>query len=317
MTHAMQGWRIEVRGDLRYCARGAQWTPDQTDPNGPELHVRLFALTPQVLMGEGRALEFVHATAWPLRDTIYVSRPLTGDEPDTLRRLLDEEMRREREPQRITLPQREDVPCEVRERRLKIGIALHDAVAREPLTIALNAPSVTPTDAERDRVRETLEQLGKEWSAPQAIVTEAERGAMFEAAKLPRKRAARTDEQFAEHAEAAKRGALFYTAIDGWRDWACPWCRVMHHERSADTERFQCHSCGYSSPPHVPQVGDEIEVRAVGTTAWQLRRVERYGLSAADAEWFYTERFCGEAYSRGFHPRGNGVTWRWPEVKGE
>jgi hypothetical protein len=90
---SMDGWRIEVNDAVEEASDGDIVRVGRPNAGTIELEVYGFVLAPVA----DRHLEWVFAAADPLFETIYVSRVLEGDEPDTLRRLMAEEAERERE----------------------------------------------------------------------------------------------------------------------------------------------------------------------------------------------------------------------------
>jgi hypothetical protein len=91
---SMEGWRIEVDYYLTDYRAGERFEVTRANGENATLTVHDFILTPVATPGED--VDATSAAADPLFETIYVSRELTGDEPDTLRRLMAEEVARER-----------------------------------------------------------------------------------------------------------------------------------------------------------------------------------------------------------------------------
>jgi hypothetical protein len=285
-TGAMDGWRIEVapcdalKVDIAKHYRESCANVPVHQPSGEIVGVEVhqLVLAPQ-RAGIGSPLRYVHACVDPLFETIYVSRALEGDEPDTLRRLMAEECGRER---REAVKTDESFSCDLIATLSGTGgSGMYEDLARD-LNAALGIGD---------------EPIGTFDRVHSGTIPGHPGGVGL----------VKTLDGSAGH-------RVTFAVYDGMRHWSCPKCKMMLADRAIESHAFKC-ACGFSSDPasapRVPKVGEEIEVRDGDT--WSRRRVERFGTTSGDAEWFYVERRPGERYAAGRHPRSEGNLWRWPE----
>jgi hypothetical protein len=329
---SMRGWRIEVDYYLADLESGETFWVERANGEEAQLSAREFILSPKCVP-PGDTVDCDVAAADPLFEAIYVSRELTGDEADTLRRLMAEDVARERERERHPLLM---VDSETRgvhyesvmsksiaglyadlEKRINdelmgdgrvdgLGFwsaASRKEMARDPARVPVGVCTGT---AERDGETLYTVQIG----APVMAVTEAER----------EQRKAKMRE--AIDAVAANPNCVTFAVYDGLRHWSCPKCKVMIGDFAIESRAFK-HHCGFDSEapatPRVPKVGDEIEVLPHGFSTWQRTEVIEYGYESRASQR------CGEHTGKIVSLRTPvgwvglaelGTRWRWPEAKG-
>lgn len=283
---SMAGWRIEVREALH---NRTGWI-ELARPNGEthRMNVYPFILAPRLCEAINR--HALRAAADPLFETIYVSRALDEREADTLRELLDAEMRREREAEKAAGTEAVKAAIDL----LGIAAVQHARAA----CFDYSPPSAEEAARAReasDRLSSALSGLPGEHRVPIGYALEDS----VPHPTLP-----------GHHLVTIALGAPMVTPNAEEQPWysVADFAEAISGTKLTMAQRAIANrvKAGTSPrPTRVLQVGDEIEVRNGG---WHLMRIDR----VCGDGWVYGRTPNSSGGQQGVHPRGEGRTWRWP-----